>query len=432
MKPSPLKSIMPSVDQCANDTLHYPKLREIVEQFYSEEYETVDEIFDRFDLSEDSFAGISNAYFPVIALKIQEARTPMDQVVWSERLTQLSLAQFGQPDELEVQGLIGEEYAYLSALQQRHSIDQKLAEPLLATYKRVLDQFSGAEVATSHHYTTLLISINEYLHERYRHAFDTLKKYKDTDILTVQDITVAYEQMMQRIAENVPRFRDWRVVLTDSTQMAVSPRRKHVQVGRFLPPLTALRVKSLFTHEVLVHAQRSVRGSGESPLLAYGLPGYMTAEEGLGSLMEAAIEKKMPHRIVDRYIDIALALGFGELPALTRKQLFAVAYGRTLLRQKHDGLTFDDATTRLAVWQHVNRIYRGTLGNDIIGVVTKDLIYYRGFQEMAEYLSRYRSLDLKRAIDFVLSGKMNPLSPSHRLYVHKRRFNVTTKRRSEI
>jgi hypothetical protein len=173
-----------------------------------------------------------------------------------------------------------------------------------------------------------------------------------------------------------------------------------------------------------VHAARAVGGLPYTEQLAYGMPGYSESEEGLGVLMEAAIEGGMPHRVVDRYIDIALALGMFDMPALSRPDLFKIALTRTKLRQIDAGLQVEEETTNRAVWQHVNRIYRGTLGNEIIGVMTRDVIYYHGYKAMADYLERYRTRDLRQALRFVLSSKINPVDQDHRAYFHAVKFNI--------
>ena len=426
---SPLKLIMPPAEQYDAPTLSYPRLRQVVKQHYQHEYDSVEAIFSDADTISDK-ASLSNNYFPAITLKIQEATTRDEQQRWSNRLTALSVEQFGRPDEVAVERLIASELLHLQSLRRRSSLPTDVSRPVIALYERLVSSTKAdATVPPLSQQATLLAHLKAYLDATYRDGFAVLDEYADQPYLSADEIAAVYQEMVDRLSLKRWALREWKVVRTNSSQMAVNPRQKIIQVGRFLPSLSPLRAKSLFTHEVLVHAQRSVRGLLVTSKLAYGLPGYRQAEEGLGSLMEAAIEGRLPQRIADRYIDIALALGYGGLPQLTRQQIFTIAYARTRLRQSAAHVPVSDDLTRRATWQHVNRIYRGTLGNDIVGVITKDQIYYAGYIEMATYLSRYKSDMLPRAIDFVLSGKIDPTSPEHRLYVHKQRFSINESRK---
>lgn len=398
--------------------LRYPQLKSAVDEYYSAEYK---ELGSRPSTIPVGTGKSLQRYLPGIALKIQEAKTDIEQKIWSQRFTEMSIRIFGRPDPDEAVAVASEDLQTFASIRQRHGIDPATVAPAFNAYERIVN---GVTAAPRLHYIALLANIKAYLTGRFNSVYAVLAKYNDNDIMDTQTIRRCYGDMLAQLADHDPMWRQWSVVASKSTQMAVSPGRKEIHVGTYLPPLPVRRVKSLFTHEVLVHAQRSVRGSVYGRQLAYGLPGYVSAEEGLGVLMEAAIEGKMPYRAGDRYVDIALALGLHGQPPVNRLQLFPIVYARTLLRRLDDGSPTDTKLITRASWQHVNRIYRGTLGNEIVGVFTKDVIYYRGYREMADHLSRYKESDLRQAINFALSGKMNPNDPVHRLYVHDRKFNI--------
>ena len=71
------------------------------------------------------------------------------------------------------------------------------------------------------------------------------------------------------------------------------------------------------------------------------------------------------------------------------------------------------------VYAHVNRIYRGSLGNEHVGVFTKDISYHKGFIEMARYIQAQVE-DGKSVSDimtFLLSGKFDPTNSKHIEYI---------------
>lgn len=428
-KPPLLQTIMPPFDQLGESTLRYPDLKSIVGEYYRDEYRSLRR-YDVLDLlkADDT---VLQKYIPAIALKIQEAGTRDEQLLWTRRFTKLSIRLFGQPDFQEAAKLAAAELLVLEKICKQHTITTQAA-PVLDAYRAFLSQSGAAQNSnTQSDNHTLLARLRNHLEDRYSSIYAVFDERPMDAILDANEVRAYFTQMIGRLCTFDAAWGQWKVVANETTQMAVAPQRQELYVGAYLPPLSVRRAKSLFTHEVLVHAQRSVRGAAYGYRLAYGLPGYVSAEEGLGVLMEGAIEGQMPYRVGDRYIDIAMALGVSGQAPMTRQQLFDIVYARTLLRRLNEGAPVDEDLARLASWQHVNRIYRGTLGNDIVGVFTKDIVYYRGYKEMARYLSQYEERDLRHAVDFVLSGKMNPTDLAHRFYIHDRKFSIVRSKGDE-
>lgn len=424
IKPPIFQTISPPFDQISAPVLRYPALKEIVMKYYRKEYENLDNTLIHLeDTKSLDDSQLTQRYLLAIALKIQEATSDAQRALWTERFTNVSIQLFGRPDPNEAARIARADLRLLRQVAQHTTVDPTVLTPLFDAYEQLIRQQSTATNAPSR-YTSLLTRLHTYLLKKFSSVYAILDEYKESEVVTSAVVRKRYTDMLVRLTTLDPAWRDWRVEANESAQMAVTPSDKVIQVGWYLPPLSIRRVKSLFTHEVLVHAQRSVRGLSYDTNLAYGLPGYMAAEEGLGVLMEGAIEGKMPYRIRDRYIDITLALGYGDQAPITRRQLFSIAHARALLRRANEGVLVDLTLATNASWQHVNRIYRGTLGNEIIGVFTKDIIYYRGYQQMAHYLDKYSDENLQKSIDFVLSGKMNPDDLAHRSYVHDRKFNI--------
>lgn len=67
------------------------------------------------------------------------------------------------------------------------------------------------------------------------------------------------------------------------------------------------------------------------------------------------------------------------------------------------------------VWEHVNRIYRGGLGNHYIAVFTKDIAYYKGFVKMARYIQEIRKTQgIDTVMQYLMQGKFDPMLRAHR------------------
>jgi hypothetical protein len=88
----------------------------------------------------------------------------------------------------------------------------------------------------------------------------------------------------------------------------------------------------------------------------------------------------------DRYLDVALALGTIDGRPHTRHELFELVYARATVRSQAAGKPERPGNIERESWAHVNRIFRGTLGNDIVGVFTKDIAYYQGYQKMTAFV----------------------------------------------
>lgn len=413
-----LSALRPPMDMPDAVKFKYPELESIVKRDFKDQYDTIDEIYDRYDADDEEALDIrlSHEYLLIVALKLQQASSDEERALWSRRYTEVSVEIFGRPWVDEAAMIAVDELPRLRRLASNGHTDTESAEALIKIYEDLARLAPDASEAPNHE--RLLNYLNDYLNNKFSEAYAVIDG-DSHDMLTVTQIRELFERALVSLG-----WHDWHVEFDDTAQMSVSPQRKSINIGAYTPPLTRKRVRSLFTHEVLTHAQRAVNGAEYDQKLAFGLPGYLTAEEGLAVLLETSIEGRLPDRIGDRYVDITLALGTATTPPVSRFELFKMTITRMLLRQEDAPYKADRATLRRLAWQHVNRIYRGSLGNEFVGVFTKDAAYYKGYQQMANYLSRYKGEWLDRAIEFVLSGKFDPTKPAHRLYVHSQRFNA--------
>ena len=416
-----LNVLRPPLDVPDIAVFSYPDLEATVEGALSDKFAMLDEVFERYDADDEDAVDLrlSHEYLIMAALKLQQADTDEEKELWSKRYTELSIQTFGAPDLDEVGELVRLELrAFRELASKPHKLTNSDVDNLLERYESLGDASSNK--IHQAHFEELLIRVKKYLSSRYAQALDNVSDSQS--IYTYEHLLKAYERALDNLG-----WEGWSVTSNQTAQMSVSAAKKTVYIGKNIPQISGKRAKALFAHEVLTHAKRAYEGFKLDRYLGLGLPGYLTSEEGLAVLIEAAFDDGLPHRVIDRYIDIALALGMGSDPPMTRFELFDIALTRTKLRL---GLRYqpqDEELLRRLTWQHVNRLYKGTLGNEYVGVFTRDVSYYAGFIRMARYLDRYGVSELPEVLEFCLSGKFDPTNASHRLYVHKKKFKVAAR-----
>lgn len=174
-------------------------------------------------------------------------------------------------------------------------------------------------------------------------------------------------------------------------------------------------MKGLFSHEVLVHALRAVNDDRAGGEFETGLPGYLDADEGLGIFVEYAATGKVPDKIIDRYVDIAYALGMIDGVQHTRQVLLNIAGERAIRRNELSDQQKTPEEIETSLYSHVNRIYRGSRGDEHIGIYTKDIVYYVGFMKIGDFIAS--ELEPGKPIDeimrYLLSGRFDPSMDSH-------------------
>lgn len=413
-----LDAIRPPLDIPDVATFSYPKLGEVVQANYRRQFESADDVFERYDADHEEALDLrlSHEYLLISALKLQEAATDEERQLWSERYTAASVANYGQPDVNEAAVIAAQELPLFIDAARRSNLPADALELLIDSYTSLARMYDSE--SSRFDYDDVLGRVNDYLIANYPAVRKALSG-NDDQVLGFIEINRRFDKGLRQLG-----WQGWSLSNNQTAQMSVSPQKKTINIGKHIPDLSLKRVRALFAHEVLTHAQRAENGAKIDINLRYGLPGYVTSEEGLGMVLESAVEGVLPHRVGDRYVDITLALGLSQQPALSRFELFRLTMARMLLRLGSAAEAAERTVMRRIAWQHVNRIYRGSLGNEFVGVFTKDIAYYEGFKRMIAYLARYEGSDFDTALEFALSGKFDPTNPAHRLYVHKRQFGI--------
>ncbi len=416
-----LGAINPTVDSAQERVLKYDLLTARAGKHAVYETVRLKRFFDSEDnsLEETANAGqLALQYFLMTASKLNEATTEASKRVWSERFTQASSELYGQP-EVELSRALGTDSVNSLVRRGRDEHANKL---LVDDFSRLANQY-GLVGQDEHEFEVGSIEtaqiVGKYFKENYQDVFSVLGFELEAEAIAPGYFALKTEEALAILAQNHDeKWSGWTVERREqSDKLSVSASGEKIHVGMLRVDMKPLEAMGLFAHEVLIHGQRGLNGKKISPDLGKGLSGYLDSEEGLGVLAEYAITGTIPEKNVDRYVDIALALGLTDGVPKTRQELLDFATMRARLRNEiaPRESKVDMQVITKSVHTHVNRIYRGSLGNEFVGVFTKDMAYQKGFMSMLAYVEN--SLAAGRSIEdvmkYLLQGKFDPLNELH-------------------
>ena len=341
---------------------------------------------------------------------------------WSERFTHSSIELFGEPNSETAKKLLIQDHNQIvdAALNSNKDYSVELRDYLdifdtldihTEAQNRQLEELKIKESRVTNFFKT-------QIQNRYDEIIKTLEDSSIPDLLTPQDIKKYMSTALDKLIINDSRWQGWTAEVVDGAN--ISRVGSTIEIGQDRVSMRKKELKGIFAHEVLVHGARSINGSEKSEILKKGLTGYLSSEEGIATLAEYAMSGEIPQKIVDRYTDIALALGKIKNKKFTRQELSDFVIKREKVRTllgKEDYGSDDELDKKCA--QHVARIYRGSQGNNYIGVFTKDYIYYEGFDKMLDYISEEieKSVNENDLYDFLMQGKFDPLNETHVSYI---------------
>lgn len=315
--------------------------------------------------------------------------------LWAGRFTQATVELYGEPEAAEAAQLISAEYTTLSRLQGKEGVSQQHVDFLLNTYGPMIAEQTEATSAEAgvEQEKKAIHEYGEAILDKYQPLFDFIDNSDKTEF-SATDLQGLFNAALEWLKENDDRdWSEWTVVDTEGTSLSVDATNRKIKIASRRETATAQDARGLIAHELLVHALRGKNGykTGDKKL-ATGLAGYLDAEEGLGILAEEAVNGELPEKAYDRYVDIALALGSIDGVQRTRKEVFQISLARQLVRAQVKGTFNEDDALSLErrVWGHVDRIYRGGRGDNLgskQAIFTKDIAYYVGYKQMAEFIS---------------------------------------------
>lgn len=414
-----IAAIQPSASSVAADRLKYPLLAKTVARHESFQAERLA----RFKAA--SPGSLEAAYWQDqltrfaclrTALALQTA-PPAEQQALSDVFTKLTVELFGAPDPVVARHLLVRELDEVRQLAAKTPGSSDAARRLAQAYEMQLGTAPPAAPQDDGlaGLPEFAADIQDYFRGLFGPALDAVAADSlPEDTLPPAKIAARFRAGLKVLKRADPAWKEWRVVLHQSNGLGVNVARRRVLVGKYRPPLFARDLQAYFAHELLVHALRSVRASGRGDTQSSaGLPGYGRIEEGFGCLAEYAFGHDPLPKMRDRYLDVALALGLGAGPPVARAEMYELVLARLTLRDQANGGDTPSATLRAHAWRHVNRIYRGSLGNDVIGICAKDVSYYSGFLAIVDYIATRRSRTTAEVFDYLLAGKFDPLDPIH-------------------
>ena len=388
-----LEAISPDPDRPDNEILTYPSLAQAIEN-----KQPIEEVLVRTYYAAEDDSALQRAAAQRLAeyelietaAALQNAQTYEHQRDLSRQFTTASVDLFGSPDRTTAAFLLEQLMTELCVLQTNYDVDADLLDYLLQTYDEILrhsnvpheyrvafDEEQAGQAATA---------LGAFLWQRYPYSLSVFDG-NPSELIDAAGIVERFELALEQLQTHRDEsWKQWRVLVTDDSCLSVNPISKHLIVGSHRASVSLGELRGLFGHEVLVHALRAGNGSHLSHEFERGLPGYIDAEEGFACFVEHALSGVVPQKMYDRYLDIALALGTIDGHAHSRQELFRLVHARTVIRAQAARKVESASTIRHESWTHVNRIFRGTLGNDIVGVFTKDIAYYHGYQKMTAFI----------------------------------------------
>lgn len=354
------------------------------------------------------------------AYRLQRAWSPAEKLFWSAQFTKTSVQLFGRPLSGETAKLAHDELNDFMRIAEDYPDHQEFFAPVLESYASLCTRKTYASGSIDTRYQDLMSEIRQFMNAQYHDVFHCFDSYGLHTLLTPEDLQNLFARGIEVLSETDSHWSSWRVVQDKGAKLCVEPGQRKIIIGRHRRPISVSEARGLFAHEVLIHACRAKEGKKQSKDLEMGLPDYMAAEEGLGVLIESSINGGIADKVKDRYIDIALALGGKLRRPFSRSEMYNFCFVRSIMRGLDRDEESDVDEVEAATWEHVNRIYRGSLGNHYVGVFTKDVTYYKGLIKIANYLERHRAKKgLPELMQYVMQGKFDPTNTTHRQTVKR-------------
>lgn len=319
--------------------------------------------------SEEDNTMVQTAYIQTIAEKLQilellEATIDKDD----SRFTQLSEQIYGKPDSQLYQKALG----ILSGIIEKYNckVSNSFKEIIFDAEKNI--EFDFNPISASNIVTATDLKV----------IFDKKIKELESDFAvkvteTVASITVKYSPERQIL---IPKEKTWNQNIA----------------------------KGLIAHEIDVHVRRSENGN-RSPLklLGVGLFQYLKGEEGLAMYLELEKNKsKLPG--IGNYLTVALMQGLHNKGPLDFHQVFDFMYEYNLIMSNLAGKNLTEDQLKSKSWEGLWRVARGTTGQSLGSCLTRDIIYFKGFNEVKDIIEMGEF-----PYDSLFLGKYDPANKKH-------------------
>ena len=328
----------------------------------------------------------------------------------AERFMQFNIEKYGKPDRQTYESLLTDRV--------RDVLSKDLGESGQVFKRELLDMLPSAirknveEGGSVERFSPSLETV-QWMGDMVEMLYgDMLKHVPDQEEFTPDELAEVFRTIID--IEFGDAARGWRVEVAAANAINVNASEKLIQIPVDRGMLSRDRVRALVVHEIGVHMFRSVAGaSTDIGPLATGLAGYYDAEEGLGVVMEQALEGKFREAGADHYISAGLAF----YDDADFRQMFEVKWRMKALEGVKEGGDLTDETINKArdfAYKNVTRSLRGT---DSLPWF-KDLSYYNGSVEIWKYLESIIYDEFQ--LSLLMQGKVSTSKEHQRVILESR------------
>ena len=344
--------------------------------------------------------------FMELAHKVKTADSDDEKEAAKAGFKKLNIETYGEPDQATYQSLISEKIANIKK-KELSEVGQKIRDELFElvdpNIPEEIERFKPSQETID--WLHDIADTEDSLYGSMLDCVPDQKTFVDEEIKSVFEKIIAQEFELN-LAE-VPDDDGilWKVVVEDAQSINVKTAEKKIVIpkGREVNNAT---LRTLVAHEIGVHFLRSVMGEQtDLAPLKWGLSDYYDTEEGLGVVMEQAVQGVYEEAGVGHYITAGLAQFDGK----DFRDIFETKWRLSLLSSiKSDPSEEDITKAKMSAYGSTMRIMRGT---DELPWF-KDLSYYNGAAEVWKHLESIRGDDTEFML--VLLGKANAGNKEHR------------------
>lgn len=352
-------------------------------------------------------------YFVLTGAQLQRTGGS-EQQKSSEHFTEASIELYGQPEKEEILNIAAAELVYFKSLVGKEGVDQERLDRVIGYYKQQVGNTNVEGQDDDLETQKAVETFKNVIESKYKDALAIFDEASEgQEAIQPEKGKSLVEKSLEVLAESNPAWKDWTAVLTQDASWSENRRDKTIGIGRKAKDPKFL--KSTVAHEIFVHVQRSINGEKIDNKLRLGLPGFLDSEEGLAVFVANAVRGVDSDRAKDFYLDTATAIGLLGQPEIPRAEMQKIYKDRLIIRAQAAGKTSDETEIDDKAWGYVNRIYRGSLGNEVVGVNTKDISYYHGLIKITNYIKQKLSegVDPEKLFDYMSAAPFDPTNPRH-------------------
>ncbi|MDN5275026.1 MAG: hypothetical protein JWP06_927 [Candidatus Saccharibacteria bacterium] len=232
-----------------------------------------------------------------------------------------------------------------------------------------------------------------------------LSHVPDGESFTEREVQEIFEAIIKEEFEESAD--SWTVTIEPAKSINVKVDKKRVVIPDDRGNIDRKTVRELIVHELGVHMLRSIIGDEtDLELLKNGLNGFADAEEGLGKIMEQALNGTFVEAGVGHYITAGLAYHDSK----DFREIYEINWRLAAL----EGVNEDGDITSETIEEKQDNAYGATMrimrGTDELPLF-KDLSYYNGSIAMWRFLESIIGDDVK--FMFVFMGRGDPSNIKH-------------------